>query len=239
MDLKKKYGPLPLWAWGLSGVVAIYLYYRYSHNSSSSSASSVASNTGIDPVTGVPYVDEQAAYQNEAASAMTPTAGGGSYSADGTTGTSTGPDLGQEIQDVTGLITSLEGSGLIPSAPAANSDGTTAAPTNQSAPTTAPSTNNRMSTGTLLHAGAIQAPFGSTAPPSRAGYTAVGTGNGNWQYVPNSLVNVAGGYLFGSISHNAPHAPSGYTTHGLGNGLWEIIPGHRNTSRTRTRAGAH
>lgn len=239
MDLKKKYGPLPLWAWGLAGVVAMYLYYRHASASSSTTISTAASNTGIDPVTGVPYADEESAFQNEAASALAPGSGGSAGSVD-TTGAGTSPDLGQEIQDVTGLITSLQTSGLIPNpGSGSTSTGATTTGTNASTPTTAPSTNGRTSTGTLLHLGAILAPFGSTAPPARAGYTAVGTGNGNWQYVPNSLVNVAGGYLFGSVSHNAPTAPTGFITRGLGNGLWEFIPKPKSSNRPKTTAGRH
>lgn len=229
--MKKKYGPLPLWAWGAVGVVAIYLWYRYTQASSTSttSTSTAASNTGIDPITGVPYSEEESAFQNEAASALAP-GSGGSYN--GTTATGA-PDLGQEIGDVTGLITSLQTSGLIPgpgtvtsgSSGTSDSGGSsTSTGAGGGTPAAPPTVSTRMSTGNLLNVKAILAPFGSTAPPAKSGYTAVGTGNGNWQYVPNDLVNVAHGYIYGSISHNAPTAPKGYTAKGLGQGLWEIIP---------------
>ena len=236
--MKKKYGPLPLWAWGAVGVVAIYLWYRYSQGSSSTPAT--ASNTGVDPVTGIPYSQEEAAYQNEAASAQVPGSGGITDPSSGTS-TPSGLDLAdfltylQQFEQATG--TTLGPSTPAPPPPQQNSDGTTP-PDNNSPPTTAPSTNGRISTGTLLHAGAIFAPFGSTAPPPRNGYTVVGTGNGNWQYVPDNLITAAGGYLFGSISHNAPTAPAGHHAVGLGNGLWEIVPNAARTAATAARNAA-
>lgn len=193
MNLNKKEGPLPLWGWGLGGIVAIYLYYRYTQDSSSSSTSqdAAALNDGTDPVTGVPYADEEAAYENEGASAITP---------DTSTDSGTDP-YEQENQDLIGLLeTYLQGN------------------------TKSGETNGRSSTGKLLHAGAIQAPYGSTAPPPKNGYTVVGTGGGNWQYVPDSLVTTAGGYIYGSLSRAAPVVAAGEVAKGLGGGLWEIIP---------------
>lgn len=227
--LTKKKGPLPVWAWGAVGIVAIYLYYRYSQANSSSSptsSSAAAVNNGIDPVTGIPLSEEQAAYQNEAASALAPGSGGstGSGGSSGGSGSST-PDLGQEITDITNLIQSLEGAGLVPP-PGTNGTPTPApapAPvTGGNPPSAPPSVGSRMSTGTLLNVKAILAPFGS-APPPKTGYTTVGTGNGNWQYVPDSLAPI-GGAIVTSISHNAPTAPTGFTTRGLGQGLWAIVP---------------
>lgn len=83
MDLKKKIGPLPVWAWGLIlGVVGYFAYERYS--ASSSSSSGTASTTGIldpnavDPNTGLTYgEEEQAALNNNAEAASGGGTGGG------------------------------------------------------------------------------------------------------------------------------------------------------------------
>lgn len=229
--MKKKYGPLPLWAWGAVGVVAVYLWYRYSQSSSSATTAATTSSDGIDPATGISYADEEAAYQNEAASALSPGSGGSSDGGGGD-GTTT-PDLGQELSDVTGFITDLENAGLV-SAPGSNSNGSSAAGTNQSAPVTTPQVNNRISTGHLLTPKAIQAPAGSSAPPPKNGYTVVGTGSGNYQYVPDSLVTAAGGYISSKISRTAPKVGPGQTAKGLGNGLWEVIPKPKPRSKTLT-----
>lgn len=204
MNLSKKEGPLPLWGWGLGGIVAIYLYYRYTQDSSSSSTSqdAAALNDGIDPVTGVPYADEESAYENEGASSITP---------DTSTDSGTDP-YEQENQDLYGLLlTYLQGN------------------------TKSGSTNTRSSTGKLLHPGAIQARYGSTAPPPKNGYTIVGTGGGNWQYVPDSLVTTAGGYIYGSLSRAAPVVAAGEVAKGLGNGLWEIIPKPKGTTKPKPK----
>jgi len=245
--MKKKYGPLPLWAWGAIGIVTIYLYYR--HSSSSSSSSGTTSTDAVDPVTGIPYSQEEQAYQNEAASAMSP-GSGGSNPVDTTNGGTTPPDLTQELQDITGLITGLQDAGLVNQTPTdnggtspsvnqpANSDGTTP-PDNASTPTTAPSAHTRMSTGTLVHAGAIQAPAG-VKPPAKRGYTVVGTGHGNHQYVPDKLVKTPGGRIYGSVSHTAPVVHGNQVAKGLGNGLWEIVPKPKSKppkTKTPTRSG--
>lgn len=58
-------------------------------------------------------------------------------------------------------------------------------------PATTGSTKNttkpaqRVSTGRAPARGAIAAPYGPRKPAARKGFTAVGTGSGNWFYVPN------------------------------------------------------
>lgn len=118
--MKKKLGPLPVWAWALIGAgVVAFLYFRSSSSSSSSSSqlNQVDPNNplgltyaqenadiaaGIDPNTGQTYASEQAAADQSAASS-----GGGSGTTD-TTGT-TGDDL-------SGFLTTygeLQSAGLI------------------------------------------------------------------------------------------------------------------------------
>ena len=82
MDLKKKIGPLPVWAWGLIlGVVGYFAYERYSAGSSSSSGT--ASTTGIldpnavDPNTGLTYGQEEAAAENANAASDSGAGSGG------------------------------------------------------------------------------------------------------------------------------------------------------------------
>jgi hypothetical protein len=64
-DMKKKLGPLPVWAWGLIIGVGGLVYYYYS--SGSTTAASTDSTTGIldpnavDPNTGLTYGEEEAA----------------------------------------------------------------------------------------------------------------------------------------------------------------------------------
>jgi hypothetical protein len=81
--VNKKYGPLPLWAWGLVGGVAIYFLYRYYSNSaatasSSSPTSQVLDPNAIDPNTGLTYGQEESAALNAGAAAGVPGSGGGS-----------------------------------------------------------------------------------------------------------------------------------------------------------------
>jgi hypothetical protein len=57
-----------------------------------------------------------------------------------------------------------------------------------------------MSTGRLTQPGAIQAPFGHNKPAPPSGYTAVGTGRGNWEFVPVAVKKKTG-----STSHKQPN----------------------------------
>lgn len=213
----KKYGPLPLWAWGLAGGVVLYLLYRYYQNSSG--ASSTASTTGIldpnavDPNTGLTYGEEEAAALNANAASIGTSNGGGSTSPTESAAQTTNPSLSQELSDfqaLTGLYQSLQQTFNPNSVSSTNTSPTTAAaaasppmqaqaapptinvtvnssPAQTATPTvSAPaSVAQRMSTGALRAAGAILAPFGATKPNAPAGYHTIGTGSGNWQFIPN------------------------------------------------------
>lgn len=50
---KKKYGPLPVWAWAIIAAVVGYLAYRWYRNRSSSSTSAPAATTDTTPSTGL------------------------------------------------------------------------------------------------------------------------------------------------------------------------------------------
>lgn len=209
--MKKKIGPLPLWAWiaVVGGAVGIFLLYK--SNSSGSSSSTANANTvdpssptgltygqeaqdsalGTDPATGETYAQEQAA-----SSADDSSGGGTAGSTDTGTTTDDSAELGQidsdiqvlnsnllagqglqdadpnagqtfggEISDVVGGITALKAAGLIGAA----------------APATATKSS---STAPALAKGAERAPFGAVKPKAPAGYTAVGQGNGFWEFVP-------------------------------------------------------
>lgn len=116
--MTKKLGPLPIWAWGLIfGIGGYFLYERYV---SGGSASSTSSTTGIldpnavDPNTGLTYGEEESAAENaNAASAGGLGSGGGTVdttpSESGLTATG---ETGNEIQDLTGFLTALQGAGF-------------------------------------------------------------------------------------------------------------------------------
>lgn len=96
--LKKKIGPLPVWAWAIvAGVVigGIILYTRGTSTTDQASDANTDFTPQVDPTTGLPYTGESS---------------GGSISS----GTAA-PSLAQEISDTTGLISQLQGAGLWPS----------------------------------------------------------------------------------------------------------------------------
>lgn len=65
-ELKKKLGPLPVWAWALLGFGLFAILYYEHEKSSSSSSSSIAANAGlnqVDPETGMTYAQEAALSQ--------------------------------------------------------------------------------------------------------------------------------------------------------------------------------
>lgn len=71
MDLKKKIGPLPVWAWGvILGVAGYFLYERYASSSSSSSSpgtTGILDPNAVDPNTGLTYGQEEASALNDQA----------------------------------------------------------------------------------------------------------------------------------------------------------------------------
>lgn len=76
-------------------------------------------------------------------------------------------------------------------------------------------TVSTISTGKLLSSGAILAPTGNRT--TKSGYVTVGTGGGNYQYVPVSLAP-KGYTIYHSVSSSKPQA----NAKGLGNGLWAV-----------------
>lgn len=233
--MTKKYGPLPLWAWGLAGIITIYLFYRSQSASGTSSTAAQQAAQGIDPNTGVPYSQEESAYL----SSLSP----GTQTSSGSGGDTTGAGAGGAY-DLNSFLTTLAGLeaagvnfgttaptpmpapvGPTPPAPAPGAPAPAPAPAPSNGTTTpgtggSPGTNTqvgqRLSTGALLVANAILAPFGSRT--TKQGYVTVGTGGGNYQYVP---VNIAprGFTLFHTISGTNP-APR--IARGLGHGLWAV-----------------
>lgn len=110
-DMHKKVGPFPLYVWLGIGTVAILGAYFYLHGSSSSGTSSSTvgtdgtsdASTALDPTTGLPY--------------------SGGVAGSGSTGVSadtagTQPTISDEINDVTSLISALQGSGMLSQPPA-------------------------------------------------------------------------------------------------------------------------
>lgn len=99
MDLQRKIGPLPMWAWALLvGGVAYVVYRRYSAGSSSSTSATTASTldpNSVDPNTGLTYgQEEQAALNANAASLGGGSALGGGTSESGAQGTlGSGPNF--------------------------------------------------------------------------------------------------------------------------------------------------
>lgn len=111
IDLKKKLGPLPVWAWAGLGVgtlgIAYYLHERNASSSATTSTSTVDPNT-IDPSTGIPWSQEYEALQNSDGADT----GGGTGSSGGidttglATGTTTTDQLAQDLQAIQDEISS-------------------------------------------------------------------------------------------------------------------------------------
>lgn len=217
--MNKKYGPLPLWAWGLAGGVILYLLYRYYSNSSSSSSNVVSASTldpnAVDPNTGLTYGQEESAALNaNAASVAGSTGGAGSGGLTESSAQGQVSSLSQELTDFgqfastfEALSQTLNPSSVNPSTTSSTTQAAAASPPMQaqaSPPTINVTVNSapaqtaaspssvgapaaavqRMSTGALKAAGAVLAPFGHTAPTAPPGFKTVGTGGGNWQFVP-------------------------------------------------------
>lgn len=119
IDLKKKLGPLPVWAWGGLGAAGLGIaYYLHSQSSSSAttSSSTVDPNT-IDPSTGIPWSQEYQALQNSegAGSGGGGTGSSGSSGIDTTglaTGTTTTDQLAQDLQAIQDEISTQSSAGL-------------------------------------------------------------------------------------------------------------------------------
>ena len=139
MNLKKKIGPLPLWAWILIvGTAGGLLWYEHGKSSSSSSSTSTNQNAvdpnsplgltyaqesadeaqGIDPTTGQTYASEQALADGGGGEAGLGDGdyGGGTGLTDssGTTTVAPGETLTDEANDLLSAQQALQALGLIP-----------------------------------------------------------------------------------------------------------------------------
>lgn len=108
--MKKKVGPLPVYAYvGLATVLVLALYMRSRANANAATTDTTApAAPSIDPTTGLPF-----------AGIPSGSLGGGTLSPD-TSGVFTPPTLAQEVGDVTNLIAALQGAGMITSPSAVN-----------------------------------------------------------------------------------------------------------------------
>ena len=102
-NLTKKIGPLPAWAWGILGGIAVYfLYTRYKNSSANAAVNSPVATTldpnAVDPTTGLTYGQELAGSY--------PTAGGLQGAADNAT---TGSNLDTSLNDLGTLLADFSG----------------------------------------------------------------------------------------------------------------------------------
>lgn len=155
MDLTKKLGPLPVWAWGLILGVGGYIVYARSRASSTSTSSGtlgVLDPNAVDPNTGLTYGQEEDAALNANASAA-----GGPLAGGGTTTDSSGQSTVPPVDEFGDFLTflgelnqiqqALPGTGITtpPNAPGAG------------APTPAPVTGGHTPTVTATtHASPVQ-----------------------------------------------------------------------------------
>lgn len=139
MNLTKKLGPLPIWAWGLIlGVGGYFVYSRYASGSSSSSSSTspvsgVLDPNAVDPNTGLTYGQEEdaALNANAAGGASLGSSGGVSDSGGQATVPSTNEfgDFLTFLDEFNQFGQTLSGLGIVPS---------TAGATTQAAAASAP-----------------------------------------------------------------------------------------------------
>lgn len=157
MDLTKKLGPLPVWAWGLILGVGGYIVYARSRASSTSTSSGtlgVLDPNAVDPNTGLTYgQEEDAALNANASAAGGPLAGGGTTSDSG--GQSTVPPVDEFgdfltfLGELNQIQQALPGTGI--------TTGTTASPTTATAAASAPVTASNPPTVTATaHASPVQ-----------------------------------------------------------------------------------
>jgi hypothetical protein len=100
--MKKKMGPLPVWAWGLIlGVGVFFLYERSKASSSTSSSVALPSSDLVDPATGLTYGQEQSAALN--ANATSPSQGALGSS------TSTTPVIADQLNTLESLLGFIQG----------------------------------------------------------------------------------------------------------------------------------
>lgn len=198
-ELEKKVGPLPVWGWALGGLTAAYLWYRYYEDSSTSTSTTTGDTTAT--------TSSDDAYGSQLTGDIDPSEAAANYGGSGYgTGYDSFTQFDDELQDFLAAQKELQSV-------------TTAL--NASAPSSSSTTGTKMSTGKLLAKSAILAPFGHNKPAAPPGYIAVGTGSGNWQFVPKSLLPKGASSLV--FSGTKPTAPAGEVAKGLGNGLWTFV----------------
>lgn len=102
IDVKKKVGPLPLYAWvgiGTVAVLALYLRMRANNTQPTTDTLTTPAAPTLDPTTGLPYTGIPS--------------GGGNVTAPDTSGNFSTPTIASEVSDVLGLIGAFQGSGLL------------------------------------------------------------------------------------------------------------------------------
>jgi hypothetical protein len=219
--MKKKIGPLPIWAWVVivGGTIGIFLYYRSATSSSTSTAStsdtvdpsnplgltygeeSSDEAAGIDPMTGATYASEQA------------TATGSDDGTDGSSGSGTdsgvdpdtGDPYGQEILAALSGIsdTTIPGQTFLGELADVNAVKTALGLPISGASNLTTAAAQRLSNVPLTVKGAIAAPFGANKPAAKKGYTIRGLGNGNWEYVPIPKTTSSGSGSAGSTGNGS------------------------------------
>jgi hypothetical protein len=147
VNLKKKIGPLPVWAWGvILGVGAYFLYERYRAGSAASSSSDgttgILDPNAVDPNTGLTYGAEEADALNANASQLAGSGGSALPDESGLTGSTPGTD---EIGDLIDLLGALNGAGFTYNPNAVTSDATTAAANSPAVQGSSPPTSSASS----------------------------------------------------------------------------------------------
>lgn len=221
----------------VAGVLAIsiYIWYREKQKAAAASASGASANAadqsstdstastgdGIDPTTGIPYsqeagydssTDPSNSYQSGYDDAMA------AYGSDAGLGSSYGaPTSGTDTSSGAGATTSTTPTDTSAPSPTVNVNVSPSSTTGGGAPSSPSPSVAHSAPAPALSQGAIDTTNAAGKPAPKAGYTLVGTGNGNYQYVPNSKAK-RGYKIYPSISHTKPAA----NAVGLGNGLWEV-----------------
>lgn len=185
--LTRKIGPLPAWAWGIIGGIAVYfLYTRYKNSSATGAVNSptatVFDPNAVDPTTGLTYGQEL--------SGGFPTTGGlqASTGSGSTADTSGVPPIDALDTELASFLQAQQDFGQVASAigftppnPSANTLAAAgSAPLQNTSP---PKPHPPVGSKAGPH-GAIVAPYGHKPPPPKKGYTTIGTGSGGWIYKP-------------------------------------------------------
>jgi hypothetical protein len=173
--MKKKMGPLPVWAWGLIlGVGVYFLYERYKTAATSSTAASAGGTldpNAVDPNTGLTYGQEESAALNSNAAGA---AGGSSSPSSGsldTSGTTAADAFTSQLSNMESLLSFIQGIDPNFGTGASNtSAGSTAA---ASAATAAAASSPPVTpAGTPAAAPTVNQPTSTPAQPSNAAYNA-------------------------------------------------------------------